>query len=63
MDHSLPVRFVQGVRNLDAVAQHLIDRRRAFLEPIGQRLASQVLHDQKVGSFVVPTSWSTQMWG
>jgi len=51
--HALLVRLVQGARDLDAVPQRGLERQRPPLQPIRQRLAFQVLHDQVVDSFLV----------
>ena len=39
VDDPLPVRFLQRVGDLDAVAKHLLERERPFREPFGQRLS------------------------
>ena len=43
------VRFVERVRDLGAEAQHLFERERALQQPVRQRLALQVLHDEVLG--------------
>ena len=48
MGDALPVRLVQRVRDLDGNLPRLIQRQRALLQPLGQRVALQVLHDQEV---------------
>ena len=48
VDDPLPVRLVQRIRDLNSNLQCLIQRQRALLQPVGQRLALQVLHDQEV---------------
>src|SRR6266540_5859223 len=48
MHDSLPVRFVQSVGDLDAVAQRLLQRQRTLGETIRQRLALEKFHDQKL---------------
>jgi hypothetical protein len=40
MNDSLPMRPVQGIRNLDAIAQRLFERQRASCQSIRQRLPS-----------------------
>ncbi len=45
---SLPVRLVQGIRDLDGHRERLIQGQRALLQPLRQRVALQVLHDQEV---------------
>ena len=49
MRHPLAVGLVQRVGDLDGVAERLVQRERTLAEPVGQRLALQVLHDQEVG--------------
>ena len=49
MNDPLPMRLVQGIRDLDAVAQRLLERQRASRESIGQGLALEVLHDEVLG--------------
>ena len=44
----LPVRLVQRVRDLDGDRERLIQRQRPLLQPLGQRVALQVLHHQEV---------------
>ena len=53
MHDPLPVRLVQRVRNLDGDLERLIQRQRALLQPLGQRLALQLLHDQEVDPVLV----------
>jgi hypothetical protein len=38
------VGFVQRIGNFDGELQHLLQRERAFQQPLRQRLAFQVLH-------------------
>ncbi len=49
MNDPLPMRPVQRVRNLDAVAQRLLERQRASCQSVRQWLALQVLHDEVFG--------------
>ena len=49
MNDPLPVSFVEGVGDLDPVAQGLLERKRPFEETIRQRLPFQVLHDEVFG--------------
>ncbi len=46
------MRLVQGVRNLRGVAQQLLERQRAFLQALGERLAFQVLQHEVVPALV-----------
>ncbi len=46
VDDSRAVGLVQGARDLDAVAEHLVDGKRALLQPLGERLAIDVFHDE-----------------
>ena len=48
MDDPLAVGAVEGLRDLDPVAQGLLEGKRAPLQPLGEGLAFQVLHDQVV---------------
>ena len=48
------VRGVEGARDLDRNCQHLVERQRAVAETIGERLAFEILHDEKIGE-VLPT--------
>src|SRR5260221_109651 len=41
-------RTIWRVGDLDAIADHVIDRKRAANDSIGERLAVDVLHDQEV---------------
>ena len=47
MDDAVAMRAVERVGDLGAVADHLVGRQRAARQPAGQRLAFQVLHDEK----------------
>ena len=50
----LPVRLIERVRDLDAVAQRLVQRKRSLREAIRQRLAFEVLHDEILGVALAP---------
>jgi len=50
MDDARAMRPVEGVGDLQGVAEDLVDRQRALAQPIGQRLALQMLHHQKAGA-------------
>ncbi len=43
MGDALPVRLVQRIRDLDGHRERLIERQRAPLQPLGQRVALQVI--------------------
>ena len=47
MDQALPVRVIEGAGELDRMAQHLVNRQWTSDQPIGERLALEVLHDQE----------------
>src|SRR5207249_1112850 len=49
----LPMRLVQGVRDLDPEPEGLFRRQRALEQPVGQRFSLQVLHDQELGPVLV----------
>ena len=46
-----------------AYCEHLIERQRAFREPLRQRLAFEILHDQKVDAVLVADVVEVQMCG
>ena len=48
MHDAFAVSFVERIRDLGPDLQHLLDRHRAFVQPVCQCLAFQVFHDQKV---------------
>ena len=48
VDDPLPVRGVEGIGDLDGNPDRLVDGQRALREPLGQRVALQVLHHQVV---------------
>ena len=48
VDDPLPLCLVQRIGDLDGDLERLIERQRTFLQPLGERLALQVLHDQEV---------------
>ena len=54
MRDALPVRLVQRIRDLDGHLQRLIERQRALLESLGERVALQVLHNQEVEPVLTP---------
>ena len=46
--HALAMRFVQRLGELDADAERLFERERAFFQSLGKRLALEQLHDDEV---------------
>ncbi len=48
MHDPLPVRLVQRIRDLNSNGQRLVERQCALLQPLRQRLAIEILHDQEV---------------
>ena len=44
MYDTLPMRFVQSIRDLGRATNHLIQRHRPLLEPARERLALEILH-------------------
>ena len=46
VDDALPVRLVESVGDLDAEAERLIERQRALRQPVRERLALEILHDE-----------------
>ena len=54
MRDALAVRLVQRIRDLDSDLERLIERQRPLLQPLGQRVALQVLtSDPVLGADVV----------
>ena len=53
MDDPCAVRALERVGDLDPVAQHSFERQRAAREPVGERLAFEVLHDQVVDAVLL----------
>ena len=51
--HTLTMCLVQSVGNLNGVAQNLIQRQRAYSQPLSQRLPFQVLHHQEVNAILL----------
>ena len=52
MDEAPAMGGVQGIGDLAAVAQHLIERQRSPLQPLRQRLSLEVFHDEEVDAVV-----------
>ena len=52
MDDAVAMGFVEGVGDLNAVAQDLGRRQRALGECLGQRLAFEILHDDVVDAIL-----------
>ena len=48
MDDAVAMGLLESVRNLTPIADRLVDRQRAPLEPCRQRLALEQLHDEVV---------------
>ena len=46
MHYSAAMRFVQRVGDLHSVLENLLQRQRAFLQPLGQRFPFDALHHQ-----------------
>ena len=53
MCNALAMGFVERVGNLDGIAQHLIQRQRAFLQMLRQGFTFDVLHHEIVGSVLM----------
>ena len=63
MDDSLTMRFVESIRNLDAVAKGLLQRQCTFLQAVGERLAFDVLHDEELDTvFFAYVMEGTNVW-
>src|SRR5438270_3393951 len=50
MDNAVLMRLLQSLRDLSANLKNLINRQRALRQAIGESLALQVFHYQKVGA-------------
>jgi len=48
MDDALSMSFVERSGHLDTVAKRLLQRERTFLQALGERLAFEILHDEKI---------------
>ncbi len=48
------MRLVQPTRDLNPVLERLVERQRAFFQPLGQGLALDVLHDEVVDAVLAP---------
>ncbi len=48
MHHAVAVRLVERVGHLDGHVERLIQRQRPLHEPLGERLAVEVLHHQEM---------------
>ena len=59
MGDALPVRRVRRIRDLDSDLERLIERQRALLQPLGQRLPVEILHDQEVHEQRLRRPWVT----
>ena len=47
MHHVVSMCRIEGVRDLNRDLQRLVDRQRPFLQPVGERFALEILHDEK----------------
>ena len=56
MHDALAVRAIERVGDLGAVSQRLVQRQRSLRQPVRQRLTFQQLHDEVLGSVLMPTS-------
>jgi hypothetical protein len=63
VDDPRGVRRLQGVCDLDPVAQDLVGGEGPALEAVGERFAVQQLHHEESVSPSRPTSWRVQMCG
>ncbi len=53
VDHALPVRGAQGVRDLRGDRQRLLQRQRPFLQALRERLPGEVLHHEEHLALVI----------
>ena len=53
MNDAGPMRLLEGRCDLDRGLKRLVKRERALREPLGQRLAIEVLHDEKRRALVL----------
>ncbi len=54
MNNAGGMRRVECVRDLDGVAEDLVDRERAFGQAVSERLTFQKLHYQVAGAVLMP---------
>ena len=54
MNDPLPVRLVERVRDLDPETQSLLEGEQSLRQPVRQRLALEVLHDEILGLALSP---------
>ncbi len=53
MNNTRPVCFVEPVHNLNPVFERRVEWQRAFLQPLGQRLAFDVLHNEVIDTVLL----------
>src|SRR5579863_93655 len=53
MRHAFAVGPVQRVGNFDGVQEHLLQRQGTFVQPLRERLAFEILHDEEVGPILL----------
>ena len=53
MDHSVLIRFLEALADVDSVLQHLLRRQRSFHQAIAQGLAVEEFHDQEIRPILV----------
>src|SRR3984893_11975593 len=46
------MRYLQRLRDFHSHLEQLIERHRTFMQPLGQRLSTQVLHHQEISSIL-----------
>ena len=54
MHHTLPVRLVECVGDLDGVFKCLVEREASLLQPLLQRVALHQFHDEVVHAVLLP---------
>ena len=63
MDDAVLVRGVEGLGDLRRDVERLQQRKRPFLQPVGERLPGQVFHHEVGRTVCVPMSCRVQTWG
>src|SRR6202035_3586399 len=53
VNHAAAMRLLEPIADFDSIAKNLFDRKRTLAQAIGQSLAVEEFHHQKIDSFLV----------